>query len=58
VAHGDVARITGGALLDEGPDGPARAHPTSDLPELLPIRVANRRTLDTYLQQNADRGDD
>jgi ADP-ribose pyrophosphatase YjhB (NUDIX family) len=56
-AHGYVARVTGGTLLDEGPEGPARAYLISNLPALIPIRVANRRMLDAYLQQRGDRPD-
>jgi ADP-ribose pyrophosphatase YjhB (NUDIX family) len=50
-AHGYTARITGGALTGAGPEGPARACPLDALPPILPIRVANQRTLDAYLQQ-------
>jgi hypothetical protein len=50
-AHGYVARVTGGALLDDGPEGPARAYPLDALPALMPIRVANQRALDAYLEQ-------
>jgi 8-oxo-dGTP diphosphatase len=49
-AHGYVARVTGGALAD-GPEGPARAYARDDLPSIMPVRVANRRVLDAYLQQ-------
>jgi ADP-ribose pyrophosphatase YjhB (NUDIX family) len=56
-AHGYVARVTGGTLLDSGPEGPAKAYPIAELPQLMQIRVANRRTLDAYLQQRVDRGD-
>jgi ADP-ribose pyrophosphatase YjhB (NUDIX family) len=52
-AHGYVARITGGALLDEGPEGPAKAYPVSDLPLIMPVRVANQKTLEAYLEQRA-----
>jgi ADP-ribose pyrophosphatase YjhB (NUDIX family) len=50
-AHGYTARITGGALTGSGPEGPARACPLDALPAILPIRVANQRTLDAYLRQ-------
>jgi ADP-ribose pyrophosphatase YjhB (NUDIX family) len=50
-AHGYVARVTGGALLDDGPEGPARAYPLDALPAIMPIRVANQRALDAYLEQ-------
>ena len=48
-AHGYVAHVTGGALLDDGPEGAARAYPVDSLPAIMPIRVANQRTLDAYL---------
>jgi ADP-ribose pyrophosphatase YjhB (NUDIX family) len=50
-AHGYTARVTGGALTDGGPEGPARACPLDALPAIMPIRVANQRTLDAYLRQ-------
>lgn len=50
-AHGYVARVVGGSQLDEGPEGPVRAYPIDDLPAIMPIRVANQRTLDAYLEQ-------
>jgi ADP-ribose pyrophosphatase YjhB (NUDIX family) len=50
-AHGYVARVTGGALLPDGPEGPARAYARDGLPAIMPIRVANQRVLDAYLQQ-------
>jgi ADP-ribose pyrophosphatase YjhB (NUDIX family) len=50
-AHGYVARVVGGALLDEGPEGPVRAYRLDGLPALVPVRVANQRTLDAYLEQ-------
>lgn len=50
-AHGYVARITGGSLIEDGPEGPARSYPLDALPAIIPIRVANQRTLDAYLQQ-------
>ena len=49
-AHGYQARVTGGALAD-GPEGPARAYARNALPSMMPIRVANRRVLDAYLEQ-------
>ena len=54
-AHGYVARITGGALLDEGPEGPAKSYPITDLPPVMPIRVANQKTLEAYLEQRGGR---
>jgi ADP-ribose pyrophosphatase YjhB (NUDIX family) len=53
-AHGYVARVTGGALTADGPEGPARAYPLDALPAIMPIRVANQRTLDAYLRQRGE----
>lgn len=50
-AHGFVARATGGALSEDGPEGPARAYPLNALPAIIPIRLANQRVLDAYLAQ-------
>ena len=50
-AHGYVARVVGGTQLDVGPEGPVRVYPVDQLPALIPIRVANQRTLDAYLEQ-------
>ena len=50
-AHGYIARVTGGALTDDGPDGPARAYSLDALPAVIPIRVANQRVLSAYLEQ-------
>ncbi|HEV3268238.1 MAG TPA: NUDIX hydrolase [Acidimicrobiales bacterium] len=55
-AHGYVASVIGGSLLEDGPEGPARAYPLDNLPSIVPVRVANQRTLDTYLRQRS-RGD-
>ena len=52
-AHGFVAKVIGGVLLPHGPEGAAKAYPIDDLPELLPIRVANKRTLEEYLRQRS-----
>jgi ADP-ribose pyrophosphatase YjhB (NUDIX family) len=52
-AHGFVARMLGGTLVDGGPYGPARAYPLDALPAMIPIRIANHRVLAAYL---ADRG--
>jgi ADP-ribose pyrophosphatase YjhB (NUDIX family) len=49
-AHGFVARVVGGHLLDAGPEGPARAYPIAALPLIVPVRVANQRTLQAYLE--------
>jgi hypothetical protein len=51
LAHGHVARRTGGVLSEDGPDGPVRAYPLTVLPSIIRIRVANQRTLDAYLAQ-------
>ncbi|MGH3502783.1 MAG: NUDIX hydrolase [Nocardioidaceae bacterium] len=51
LAHGYGARAVGGALLEDGPEGRARAYPVGDLPRIMPIRVANRRVLACYLEQ-------
>ena len=48
------ARDAGGELLDEGPEGPARAYSLDDVPEIVPVRVANQRARDAYLQQRSD----
>jgi ADP-ribose pyrophosphatase YjhB (NUDIX family) len=53
-AHGYIGRITGGSLINDGPQGPAQAYPRDALPRLIPIRVANQRTLDAYLGQLGD----
>jgi len=50
-AHGYIARVTGGALTEDGPEGPARAYSLDALPAIMPIRVANQRVLDAYLEQ-------
>lgn len=50
-AHGYVARVVGGSLITDGPAGPARAYPLTALPSIIPVRVANQRTLAAYLQQ-------
>lgn len=54
LAHGYTARVTGGALLPDGPEGPARAYPLDDLPTIVAIRVANQRALAAYLDQRDD----
>ena len=50
LAHGYVARAIGGSLFETGPEGPVRAYPIDALPSIIPIRVANRRVLDAYLE--------
>lgn len=50
-AHGYIARVTGGLLTEDGPEGPARAYPLDALPAIMPIRVANQRALGAYLEQ-------
>jgi len=50
-AHGYLARVTGGSMLAEGPEGPVRAYPLGALPAIVPIRVANQRALSAYLDQ-------
>jgi hypothetical protein len=52
-AHCYLARVTGGALTGVGPEGPARAYPLDALPSIIPIRVANQRALNAYLEQRA-----
>jgi ADP-ribose pyrophosphatase YjhB (NUDIX family) len=52
-AHGFVGRVVGGTLVDAGPEGPARAYPVSALPAIVPIRVADQRTLQAYLEGRA-----
>jgi hypothetical protein len=42
-AHCYVARVAGGVLVDEGPEGPARSYSLDALPAIMPIRVANQR---------------
>lgn len=50
-AHGFVATPVGGDLLEVGPDGAVTRHRVDALPEMVPVRVAIRRVLDTYLAQ-------
>jgi ADP-ribose pyrophosphatase YjhB (NUDIX family) len=54
-AHGYVGTVTGGSLIPDGPQGPAVAYPVDGLPRLIPVRVANQRTLAAYLGQLGDR---
>lgn len=51
LAHCYIARVTGGSLIDDGPEGPAQAYPLDALPAIMPIRVANQRALAAYLKQ-------
>jgi len=51
LAHCFVGRVIGGELIDDGPEGPARSYPLRTLPSIVPIRVANQRALDAYLEQ-------
>jgi hypothetical protein len=46
-----IARITGGALIHDGPEGPARAYPMDTLPAIMPVRIANQRALAACLKQ-------
>lgn len=55
-AHGYVATIVGGELLEAGPEGPAKAYPLDQLPAIVPVRVANKRALGEYLRQRAAMG--
>jgi hypothetical protein len=49
-AHGFVANVVGGERLPVGAEGPVSVHPVDELPPMVPIRVAIRRVLDTYLR--------
>jgi ADP-ribose pyrophosphatase YjhB (NUDIX family) len=51
LAHCYIALATGGTLIRNGTEGPARAYPLDALPAIMPIRVANQRALDAYLKQ-------
>jgi ADP-ribose pyrophosphatase YjhB (NUDIX family) len=53
-AHGYVATIAGGELLVDGPEGIAKAYALEELPNIVPIRIANKRTLDEYLRQTSE----
>jgi ADP-ribose pyrophosphatase YjhB (NUDIX family) len=48
-AHGYLARVVGGQMLDSGPEGAVAAYPVDRLPAIVPVRVANQRVLDAYL---------
>ncbi len=47
---GYVARVSGGTLVKDGPEGPAVVYPLDALPAIIPVRAANRRVLATYLE--------
>jgi|SRR5580700_4649546 ADP-ribose pyrophosphatase YjhB (NUDIX family) len=53
-AHCYIASVTGGALIQDGPEGRARAYPLDALPAIMPIRVANQRALAAYLKQRGE----
>jgi len=56
-AHGYIAKVVGGELLADGPEGAAKAYAIDDLPAIVPIRIANQRALGEYLRQrNANEG--
>lgn len=48
-AHGYLARVTGGQMLADGPEGSVAAYPLDQLPAIVPIRVANQRVMAAYL---------
>jgi hypothetical protein len=50
-AHGYIARVVGGSLTENGPEGPARSYPVDRCPAIMPIRIANQRTWRAYLEQ-------
>ena len=52
-AHGYVARVTGGSMIEAGPEGSVHAYPVDALPGIVPVRVANQRVLEAYLAQRA-----
>jgi ADP-ribose pyrophosphatase YjhB (NUDIX family) len=54
LAHCYIAHVTGGALTEDGPEGPAAAYPLHALPAIIPVRIANQRALAAYLEQRAD----
>ncbi|HEX4526024.1 MAG TPA: NUDIX hydrolase [Gaiellaceae bacterium] len=47
---GFVARAVGGELR-EGDEGPPIVYPLDDLPAIIPVRVANQRVLEAYLER-------
>ena len=48
--YGYLAHATGGSLRP-GDEGPAVVYPVDALPALIPVRAANRRVLDAYLER-------
>jgi hypothetical protein len=48
--HGYLARVTGGALRSDGPEGAAIVYPLDALPAIIPVRAANQRVLAVYLE--------
>jgi ADP-ribose pyrophosphatase YjhB (NUDIX family) len=54
LAHCYIARVTGGSLIHDGPEGPVRAYPLNALPVIMPIRVANQRAVDAYLKHRGE----
>jgi ADP-ribose pyrophosphatase YjhB (NUDIX family) len=50
-AHCYIARVSGGILVEDGPEGPARFYALDALPPIMPIRVANKRALEAYFEQ-------
>jgi ADP-ribose pyrophosphatase YjhB (NUDIX family) len=53
LAHCYLAHAADGALNHDGPQGPVRAYPLDALPAIIPIRIANQRALDAYLEQRS-----
>lgn len=51
LAHGYVAEPVGGKLLERGTAGAVGAYPIDHLPEIVPVRVAIKRVLETYLAE-------
>ncbi len=47
---GYLARVTGGALRRDGPEGLAVVYPLDAMPSIIPVRVANQRVLAAYLE--------
>lgn len=46
-------RATGGTLITDGAEGPAAAYPRDAPPEIIPVRLANRRVFDAYRERVA-----
>jgi ADP-ribose pyrophosphatase YjhB (NUDIX family) len=51
LAHCYLAEVTGGTILESGPEGPVRFYRPDALPHIVPIRVANQRALQAYVDQ-------